>query len=146
MKRATNYFRIAWTAFCGMVAVLLVVLWVRSYRTTDFFQWSVDSRIHAFLQSVEGFWIIGTSDKLDSPDGLQSVSIVGRQFVPTGFAKVVTSKSFLISFPYWVPLILASFLGGVPWLPYSNRFSLRTLLIATTLVAVGLGLIVLMVQ
>jgi hypothetical protein len=29
----------------------------------------------------------------------------------------------------------------VPWIPWQKRFSLRTLLIATTLVAVALGLI-----
>jgi hypothetical protein len=39
--------------------------------------------------------------------------------------------------------------AAVPWLPWirrSIRFSLRTLLIATTLVAVGLGLIVAMLR
>jgi hypothetical protein len=36
--------------------------------------------------------------------------------------------------------LLPATITAVPWLP--SRFSLRTLLIATTLVAVGLGLIV----
>ncbi len=42
----------------------------------------------------------------------------------------------------WLPTLLFATLAAVPWLPWSNRFSLRTLLIATTLVAVVLGLIV----
>ena len=39
----------------------------------------------------------------------------------------------------WQPILPAAVLMVVPWLPY--RFSLRTLLIATTLIAVLLGLI-----
>ena len=41
-----------------------------------------------------------------------------------------------------VLLLLVAALVAVPWIPYSRRFSLRTLLIATTLVAVVLGLAV----
>jgi hypothetical protein len=39
-----------------------------------------------------------------------------------------------------VLLLLVSALIAVPWFPFSTRFSLRTLLIATTLMAVALGL------
>jgi hypothetical protein len=39
-------------------------------------------------------------------------------------------------------LLVVAGLAGVPWTWWTNRFSLRTLLIATTLVAVGMGLIV----
>ena len=52
------------------------------------------------------------------------------------------ANSCEITLPYWM---LAATFGGLvafPWLPWSRRFSLRTLLIATTLVAVGLGVIV----
>jgi hypothetical protein len=38
----------------------------------------------------------------------------------------------------WVPPLLAVFAAALPWLPW--RFSLRSLLIATTLVAVILGI------
>jgi hypothetical protein len=47
--------------------------------------------------------------------------------------------------PYWVVVCVAATLTiapWIPWIPWSNRFSLRTLLIATTLVAVVLGLVV----
>jgi hypothetical protein len=40
----------------------------------------------------------------------------------------------------WLLIILTAALAGVPWIRW--RFSLRTLLIATSLVAVVLGLIV----
>jgi hypothetical protein len=41
---------------------------------------------------------------------------------------------------YWLPVVVAAALAAVPWICY--RFSLRTLLIATTLVAVMLGIAV----
>jgi hypothetical protein len=45
-----------------------------------------------------------------------------------------------IRVPFWLMAIVTSVLAAAPWVP--SRFSLRTLLIATTLVAVLLGLIV----
>jgi hypothetical protein len=45
---------------------------------------------------------------------------------------------------YWAVVFFASLsalFACIPWLPWSNRFSLRTLLLATTLVAVTLGVI-----
>jgi len=44
--------------------------------------------------------------------------------------------------PHWFSAAVFGILGTLPWLPWSPQFSLRTLLIATTLVAVVLGLIV----
>jgi hypothetical protein len=42
--------------------------------------------------------------------------------------------------PYWVAVLTSTALAVVPWLAW--RFSLRTLLVATTVVAVGLGVVV----
>jgi hypothetical protein len=45
--------------------------------------------------------------------------------------------------PHWFLVLLATTFATLPWIRYFEwRFSLRTLLIATTLVAVVLGLIV----
>jgi hypothetical protein len=43
-------------------------------------------------------------------------------------------------FPHWIVVIVSGAVAIMPWLRW--RFSLRTLLIATTVVAVVLGLIV----
>jgi hypothetical protein len=43
---------------------------------------------------------------------------------------------------HWAAVLLMLALTAAPWFPWSKRFSLRTLLIATTLVAVVLGLVV----
>jgi hypothetical protein len=41
--------------------------------------------------------------------------------------------------PYWLPCLATATLAIIPWL---RRFSLRTLLIAMTLIAVVLGLVI----
>jgi hypothetical protein len=41
---------------------------------------------------------------------------------------------------FWVPVLLSVVFAAVPWLRW--KFSLRTLLITTTLIAVLLGLVV----
>ena len=56
------------------------------------------------------------------------------------FVRDSTSLAFSIVVPFWFPILMSAVIGGLSWLPF--RFTLRTLLIATTLVAVGLGLIV----
>jgi hypothetical protein len=44
--------------------------------------------------------------------------------------------------PQWFPVLIFAALTDAPWIHWSKRFNLRTLLIATTLVAVVLGLVV----
>jgi hypothetical protein len=59
---------------------------------------------------------------------------------PLGFGLSRTSSWPQIDIPYWPPTIGFGVLAAIPWL--RRRFTLRTLLIATTLLAVVLGLIV----
>jgi hypothetical protein len=44
--------------------------------------------------------------------------------------------------PLWFPPLVVLAIAALPFIRWSNRFSLRTLLIAMTLVAIALGLIV----
>ena len=48
-----------------------------------------------------------------------------------------------IRFPHWFLVALSATFAAVPWIGWSRRFSLRTLLIVTALFAVALGLIAL---
>jgi hypothetical protein len=64
--------------------------------------------------------------------------------LPQGIHWEWSSVIHSIQLPHWLPLIVFFILSVCPWmfsLPWSKRFSLRTLLIATTLVAAVLGLI-----
>jgi hypothetical protein len=55
-----------------------------------------------------------------------------------GFAATHSHGGNILVFPHLFGVLTACAIGSLPWL----RFSLRTLLIATTLVAVVLGMIV----
>ena len=46
-----------------------------------------------------------------------------------------------VMIPYWFLILVGGALTVSPWIRWSKRFGLRTLLIATTLVAVGLGVV-----
>jgi hypothetical protein len=47
-----------------------------------------------------------------------------------------------ILFPHWFLVLVVAPLTAIAWARWKRRFSLRTLLIAATLVAVGMGVIV----
>jgi len=138
--------RIAWSAMWGIVCVLLIVLWVRSYTRHDGF-WGRFSETKGFhLSSHEGriqfqeipFIITGLIPwqlALDQPIETSSPPKVFNrlEFLRGGFG-------LLIALPSWFLVIVIGLLATLSWLPV-RRFRLRTLLIAMTLVAVVLGLI-----
>ena len=64
---------------------------------------------------------------------------MGGQVVPSNYQFGFTGDGALRT-PYLLPFLIVVLVATAPWLRRS--FSLRTLLIATTLVAIGLGLIV----
>jgi hypothetical protein len=136
--------RIAWSVFWGLACVLLIVLWVRSYSWADrvwgrfsdltgFVLSSYNGRIQLFLERNLGIF----------PWRIIYAEPVERTGPPNYFPAVEFPLSRFASFwalPYWLLLAVFSTLTIVPWL--RHRYSLRTLLIATTLVAVVLGLVV----
>jgi hypothetical protein len=64
-----------------------------------------------------------------------------------GFYFKRTPNGRRLDIPYWFIVLLNAAIAAAPWLPWwSKRFSLRTLLIATTLIAVALWLIVWVVK
>jgi hypothetical protein len=66
--------------------------------------------------------------------------MLGTYAVPAADFIVEPLNAFAI--PQWLLVLSVLLLAAAPWLRCSARFSLRTLLIATTLVAVVLGLMV----
>ena len=129
--------RIAWSVVWGVAAVLLIVLWVRSYRSHENVWFNVtNSRVITF-SSEQGElacqWY-ATRPTFDFT-WINDVSMVHRG---SSTWKFIKSRSYwIVFFPYWFPTLLSASLAAVPWLRW--KFSLRTLLIATTLVAVVLG-------
>jgi hypothetical protein len=133
--------RIAWSVGCGIACLLLIALWVRSYQYCD--RSSIVSRVFGF--STEGVLIFEWTGNLPLQQFFNSLmKDPSRSFVPQkgflGFSTEWHPDIRYVQAPHWFPVSLATTLAALPWIHW--RFSLRTLLIATTLMAVILGLIV----
>jgi len=158
-----KYLRIAVTALGLMACVLLVALWVRSYSSMD--QLTVQGEdIHMFVATRPGLfsvewaprptvepdewgWTFGAWPYKPLGDGTHD-----SQFVPIvlpgqpidrlpfngDYFRMTNRADVAIFIPFWL-LAASALAAALLWMP--RRFSLRTLLIATTLVAVGLGII-----
>jgi hypothetical protein len=147
-----RYLRIAWPVAWAVAAVLLCVLWVRSY-------WWADHIVQLSATSVTTHVCFDTGvlffTRAKTPGAPSPFANVGWRHTARPPAGVGDSHKNLKS--YWVdgeisvriPIVSATFLlivaGTTPWLPYNRfsykQFSLRTLLIAVTLGSVGLGII-----
>jgi hypothetical protein len=131
--------RIAWSVGCGLLCLLLIALWVRSYWASDNVSWvystprgiaatvfagqiQISKYLYAGANRVE--WRLNRSTE-ESP-------VMWKLGLGYGPGSVVL--------PLWLLAILTGVLSLAPWFSL-KRFSLRALLIATALVAVVLGLV-----
>jgi hypothetical protein len=158
--------RIAWSVAWGISALLVAVIWVRSYFTGHNFAlggsrgsisrtsfrgqlgtlWFPTSGIMSPPAMFSRFdsWPIGETSVVEYNDGTGRPlpSYLGFKF-NSWISVSFPSHCRLLVIPYWFPTLVCGIVGVLPWWRRLNgRFSIRTLLIATTLVAVGLGLIV----
>jgi hypothetical protein len=150
--------RIAWSVAWGIVAVLLVALWVRSYSSVDSMERKTISGLIT-IRSVSGQLqysefshfspaVVRDVEEEVSEGGTFARHPVGNLHLHDsaghlGFGwRRATKYQIDVIVPLWFPTLIAVAVGGLPWSGKVRRFSLRTLLIATTFVALGLGLIV----
>lgn len=143
--------RIAWSAAWGAVVVLLVALWVRSTATWDNFNISsyfVSNSLNGMVSCGVGrfecdeSWGSRSCPAGESQKRAGMKSILGNNTI-AGFGLSNQASRSIIAFPYWFVVAIATVGGTLPWVsPERYRFSVRTLLLATTLAAVGLGLII----
>jgi hypothetical protein len=143
--------RIAFSATCLIACVLLIGLWVRSYWILDFVHRQSTKLIQTTIGSEVGKIYLAHFDAAvgykDHPHFISGPH--GWNFVSRPPVADPNSPHFMwkqdaagvyLSLSHWSVAVFAALIGGSIWLPC--RFSLRTLLIATTLVAAMLGLIV----
>jgi hypothetical protein len=149
--------RIAWSVAWGLVAVLLCVLWVRSYWWRDSGLIDISPSTYIHISSKFGKLIIS--------DGQVAASAPSRRWLYTslkfrenepvekdiqgmplhrgiGFKRVRWKDGSGVILPHGFFVLATLAAAGAPWIPGNYSFSLRTLFIATTLVAIALGLIV----
>jgi hypothetical protein len=149
--------RIAFSAMCGVLCLLLIVLWVRSYRHWDFGgshngfldHWTTRFDSISGILRIEHSAAHKMANMLKARIGYayewkfitleESLPLAAR--TQQRLQWKINSENQEVIVPYWCLTLICGIVGAVPWIRWKLRFSLRTLLIATTLVAVALGLI-----
>jgi hypothetical protein len=129
--------------------VLLCVLWMRSYIRVDKIWRPALPNDGWTAWTFRGQVFVRVGGGMGGPYKLQWALSRGGDAAPVYRFNSKFGFSFgpqYYSMPFWFPAFLSAVVSCTPWLlcsiPWSRRFSLRTFLIATTLIAVGLGLIV----
>jgi len=140
---------VAVSLFFALLTVALCVLWVRSYSHRDQFNvrfWPTGVIEIASTQGWLEFWLGNAT--IDWRKRLNTYTLseweIVRQIDQRGLSRGTTvGRPIHIAIPHWGAIAIAAGVAILPWCRRASvRFSLRTLLIATTLVAVLLGLFV----
>lgn len=137
--------RIAWSVGWAVVALVLCGLWVRSYWVTETVSWGHRTKSRAVVGAVVsnyGTLVLGRVVSppakrlpLEYTDGWEYRSGASQRDREQ-FGWESGGGEVHVQFPTWLLVSAFGLVGAFPWF----RFSLRTLLIALTLVATGLGL------
>ena len=143
-----KYLRITVTVLSLTACVLLIVLWVRSLRAEDRITGNFSGSHKFRVYSSRGCLIYYVPGTPGPPNSYAWRSDFGSEFWLQASDSRIASVPQVnlcaaekwVTLPYWLVVGLCTVLAAGPW--FRCRFSLRTLLIATTLVAVALGIIV----
>ena len=135
--------RIAWLIACVLMCQPLLVLWALSYSEID--HW------HVPLGSSHGLWFWTVNGRIsacpssgpqESVPVREEVSAVVLGDMDRTWPRWNFGTGGQWTVPIWFPVMLVAALAVAPWIRWSTRFGLRTILILTTFVAAVLGLIV----
>jgi hypothetical protein len=127
MHSSVLYLRAGCTTLCVTASVVVLVLWLRSLRQTELLY---DNHFNGGATSVTSK--AGTIQ-------FNSYQISAHRGLHGSF----DFKNSKWNVPYLVPLLILAVLGVLPWIRHLKRqFSLRTVLISMTLMAIILGLAV----
>jgi hypothetical protein len=139
--------RIAWSAVSGIFCLLLIVLWVRSYRHADVVYRITPGTDQTTIGSNCGS--VFFSQMNITSQGLGAPAPRGWTYELFQPARPATrrwvfweNKGGVIQggVSHWLMIMPAAALAAAPWI--RRQFSLRAVLISLTVVAVVLGLIV----
>jgi hypothetical protein len=132
--------RIAFTIAFGIASLSLLVLLVRSYWLHEETAGSISSSQILSMSSDRGQFAFGIVRNRPHVDFHYVHTTPTTQPSRWRLQYVSAGDAWVAYIPYWFPALVFGTFAAVPWV--RCRFSLRTMLIATTLVAVALGLIV----
>jgi hypothetical protein len=153
----SKYCRIAFSVVCGALCVVCLVLWVRSHRWIDRIDGplgqSYPGRTVAVV-STDGVLMVGVQPEQYNPYAAESHAFrfnrarfePGARYQPdrgvVGFKVIRELNESGLQIPWWFLFGTTLIGGALPWITGRRQFSLRSLLIATTFVAVLLGVFV----
>jgi hypothetical protein len=148
MKPVLQHLRIAFSATWVIACVLLTISWTRSYRTFDYLCFPLigDSSFGVDIEVGDISVIVHRTYRMawstgNNPSPCLDEDCSFSVNAPTwGFHFNLRPEDISLAMPHWFLILLSMSFSALPWIRW--RFNLRTLLIATTLVAVVLGLIV----
>jgi hypothetical protein len=129
---------------CGFV----IALWVRSYWWDESLNWRYSTTENFHLGSDSGVVFVarGTLSPLYPPWPVYTyanASGFANQRELIRMPKLIrTATISQIEIPCWLLFSVTVATAVLPWIPWARRFSLRTMLIATGLIAVILGVVV----
>jgi hypothetical protein len=151
MLRFLRYLRIASSVFCGLACVLFVGLWMRSYFWVD--TCNIASRIgltscygtiaYQILRPLYSFQRDWYYECEPVADYVEPHVASRRSEAMQNLLRFSWKSRQMSHVPHWAFTMLFVGFSIAPWIHKLRwRFSLRTLLIATTIIAGALGLII----
>ena len=148
-EKVVRLLRIAWSVWWGILCLLLIALWVRSFGTWD--RCFRTGKNHGMqLNSMVGHVVLIVAERPKEYIPFFIAHVPTEDRFETKFDKNFLGFNFeyrpgrlLLDVPFWFVVLISVAMAATPWARHlSWRFSLRTFLIAITLVAVVLGLVV----
>jgi hypothetical protein len=130
--------RIGWSICCGVAVVLMVVLWLRSYIWNDHLSIRTGAARHSnvVLLSNWGFLQALFNQTIDIPNGIEYRKQPAWERTDVGFE---WRGDGAIKIPDLFPITIALMCGFAPWIHWSLRFSIRTILFCMAVLAMTLG-------
>jgi hypothetical protein len=135
---------------CSLVCVLLFALWARTFFACDAFsgkltgggEFIVTSRKNAIGFGFDRQGSAPTSYYFRTVPPNTQPTFRYSEFLGFAYAGPISSGKFAFRVPYWFLVLLTAAVSRVLSKGHIWRFSLRTMLIATTLAAAAMGLAV----
>jgi hypothetical protein len=131
--------RIVWSVTWGILCVLVVVIWIRSYWRADF-GGSVFTLFRSengvvlvteLYDSGNGKWTLGSGPPVNAPELRPQLTVQWWDELPSDISATA---------PHWLIALLLGCTATLPW--FQGRFSVKALLVLTTCIATLLGVLV----
>lgn len=145
--------QIAWSVAWAIVCALVLALWVRSYWRFDWVSIPITSAVFLSVNSGNGRIYASTpfASAMRANPAKPAAFVSewrwwSREPSDAYFQRVTVfgggwdNNSFRVRFPHWFLTLLLATVAALPWFRW--HFSLRALLIATTVLAVLLGTVI----